>query len=100
MFIIKYNIQNILYTNQKSKLVISDQCCNNVRNTASFYIPSKLANLSPDIADRIYAAYCSDLGDKNEFDDEIARWKICWSLEDEKPGGLLNILNVCIICNQ
>jgi hypothetical protein len=47
---------------------------------ASFYIPSKLANLAPDIADRIYAAYRSEFGDKNEFDDEIAQWKTCWSL--------------------
>ena len=67
---------------------------NKERFLASFYIPSKLANLTPDIADRIYAAYRSDLGDKNEFDDEIARWKTRWSLEDEKPGRLLDILNV------
>ena len=67
---------------------------NEERFLASFYIPSKLANLTPDIADRIYATYRSDLGDKNEFDDEIARWKTRWSLEDEKPGRLLDILNV------
>jgi hypothetical protein len=46
---------------------------------ASFYIPSKLTNLTPDIADRIYAAYRSDLA---------IRMSLMMRLLDGKPVGV------------
>ncbi|XP_063416002.1 zinc finger MYM-type protein 1-like [Mytilus trossulus] len=67
---------------------------NEERFLASYFIPAKLGNLTPEIADKIYNSYRSDLGDKKEFEDEITRWKARWSIEDNRPDRLLGVLNV------
>ncbi|CAC5401909.1 unnamed protein product [Mytilus coruscus] len=67
---------------------------NEERFFSSYFIPTKLGNFTPEIADKIYNAYRSDLGDKTEFDDEVARWTAHWRIEDNRPDRLLGVLNV------
>jgi hypothetical protein len=44
--------------------------------------------LTPDIVDRVFPAYATDLGRIDEFIDEIDRWKIRWQQNIDKPERL------------
>jgi hypothetical protein len=76
----------------------SDYICYNLFN------PSNIKCLStPDIVDRVFAAYATDLGRIDEFIDEIDRWKIRWQQNIDKPERLIAVLNVvvfivCFVC--
>ena len=61
---------------------------------ASHFLPSKLASLTPEVAGRIFDTYHSDVGERQDFDDEIARWKVRWNRENNKPDRLLDLLNL------
>ena len=52
---------------------------------ASYLNPASLLNLTPEIVDRLFNAYQTDLLRKVDFVDEVGRWKIRWALVDDKP---------------
>jgi len=57
---------------KKSKRVVS----NEGRFLASYLNPSSLLNLTPEILDRLFNAYQTDLPRKVDFVDGFERWKI------------------------
>ena len=66
---------------------------NEERFLASYLSPVKHQSLTPDIVDRVFAAYATDLGRIDEFIDEIDRWKIRWQQNIDKPERLIAVLN-------
>ena len=60
---------------------------------ASYLNPASLLNLTPEIVDRLFNAYQTDLARKVEFVDEVERWKIRWALVDDRPERLLDTLH-------
>ena len=55
--------------------------------------PGNLLNPTPEIVDRLFKAYQTDLLRKVDFLDEVDRWKISWALVDDKPERLLHPLH-------
>jgi hypothetical protein len=51
---------------------------------------SLLKNLTPEIVDRLLNTYQRDLPRKVDYMDEIERWKLRWTLVDEKPERRLH----------
>ena len=52
---------------------------------ASYLNPASPLNLTPEIVDRLFNAYQTDLPRKIYFVDEVELWKIRWALVDDKP---------------
>ena len=52
---------------------------------SSYLSPANLLNPIPEIVDRLFKAYQTDLLRKIDFRDEVDRWKISWILVDDKP---------------
>ena len=60
---------------------------------ASYLNPANLLNPTPEIVDRLFKTYQTDLLRKVDFLDEVDRWKISWALVDDKPERLLHTLH-------
>ncbi|XP_071148256.1 zinc finger MYM-type protein 1-like [Mytilus edulis] len=67
---------------------------NEGRFSAEYLIPSKLQALTDQTTNSIFETFHVDLGDRQAFDDEVARWKIRWDMVDgQRPQKLLETLN-------
>ena len=51
----------------------------------SYLDPASLLSITPEIVDKLFNAYQTELSRKGYFVDEIKRWKIRWALVDDKP---------------
>ena len=61
---------------------------------ASYLNFANLLNPTPQIADRLFNAYQTDLPRKEDSVDEVESWKFGWALVDDKPERLLDTLHV------
>lgn len=67
---------------------------NEGRFTAENLIPSKLQTLDEQKANAIFDVFSNDIGDRQVFLDEVARWKARWSMAvGQRPQHLLDTLN-------
>jgi hypothetical protein len=58
-------------------------------------VPNKLHTLTDQTTNSIFDSFRTDIGDRQAFLDEVARWKTCWNMVDgQKPQTLLETLNV------
>lgn len=65
---------------------------NEERFLASYLGPKRHQSLSPEIINRIFAAFESDIGQFKDFADEVDRWKARCGLMEEKPERLIDVL--------
>jgi len=72
-----------------SKRVVS----NEARYLTSYLNLANLLNPTPELVDRLFNAYQTDLPRKEDSVDEVERWKIGWALVDDKPERLLETLH-------
>ena len=68
---------------------------NEARFSGACLVPNKLHTLTDQTTNSIFDSFRTDIGDRQAFLDEVARWKTCWNMVDgQKPQTLLETLNV------
>lgn len=62
---------------------------------AQYLIPSLLDGLMDEVKIRLHEAYRSDIQTQEEFEAEVRRWKVRWSMVpfDEKPATLIDTID-------
>ena len=68
---------------------------NEARFSGACLVPNKLHTLTDQTTNSIFDSFRTDIGDRQAFLNEVARWKTCWNMVDgQKPQTLLETLNV------
>ena len=64
------------------------------RFSGACLVPNKLHTLTDQTTNSIFDSFRTDIGDRQAFLNEVARWKTCWNMVDgQKPQTLLETLN-------
>jgi len=81
-----------LITELTDRLVINED-----RFSAQYLIPSELSGLTAETITRIHETFGGDIpaSDKQEFEQEVQRWKARWNIHGDKPATLADTLR-CI----
>ena len=62
------------------------------RFVAEYLIPAKLHGLTNEKSNAVFLEYSADIGSRDQYDEELSRWKTRWQMADSKPSNLHDTL--------